>query len=89
MYLSILVPLGRNPPDVQGLEIEHWANSTSTVLTWDRNAINSSRVDVEIFVFDSSMFRLHDTSLATFERIPNSGRYNLEISEEAISSQRK
>ena len=82
----ILVPLGRNPPDIQGLEVEHWANSTKTVLTWNKNAINASHVDIEISLFDTFEFRIHEASLVSFKYVPNSGNYHLDFSEENILS---
>ena len=85
MFL-ILVPLGRNAPDIQGLEVEHWANSTKTVLTWNQNTINASHVDIEIFLFDTFEFRLHQASLSSFRHVPNSGSYHLDFSEENIPS---
>ena len=81
-----LVPLGRNIPEIRGLRVEQWANSTSTVLTWDQDAFNSLHVDVEIFLFDSFRFRLHDTSLVTFKSVPNTGNYNLGLNKETIPS---
>ena len=51
--IFVPVPLGRIPPDVEGLNVEQWANSSSTQLTWDSAAINTSRVDIEILRFDS------------------------------------
>ncbi|CAB3982811.1 Hypothetical predicted protein [Paramuricea clavata] len=80
------IPLGRNPPDIQGLEVEHWANSTKTVLTWNQNAINESHIDIDISLFDSFEFRFHQASLASFKHVPNSGSYHLDFSEENISS---
>ncbi|CAB4015180.1 Hypothetical predicted protein [Paramuricea clavata] len=86
MHALVLVPLGRNPPDIQGLEVEHWANSTKTILTWNQNEINESHVDIEISQFDFFEFRLHPASLASFKHVPNSGSYYLDFSEENISS---
>ena len=85
-FFFVLVPLARNPPDVQGLEVENWANSTKTILTWNPNAVNSTYVDIEISEFDSFKFHLHDASLASFTKVPNSGSYQLDFSEEKISS---
>ena len=68
--------------------MEHWQNSTKTVLTWNQNAINESHVDIEIFLFDTSDFRLNQASLASFEHVPNFGNYHLDFSEESIASAR-
>ena len=86
---SILVPLGRNVPQVKGLEVEHWANTTKTVITWDQKAINASHVDIEISLFDTFEYRLHEGSLASFKRVPNSGIYHLDFSKENISPNTK
>jgi hypothetical protein len=84
--IFVLVPLGRNPPDVQGLEVEHWANSTTTVLTWNQNALNESHVDIEISLFDTFEFRIHQANLASFRDVPNSGSYHLDFGMENIIS---
>jgi hypothetical protein len=83
---SVLVPVDRNPPDVQGLEVEHWANSTNTILSWNPNAINASHVDIDISQFDSYDFLLHQASLSSFKRIPNTGSYNLDYSKKNVLS---
>lgn len=83
---SPLVRLGRNPPDIQGLEEQHWVNSSKTVLKWNEKEINASHVDIKISLFDSFEFRLRKNSLAIFESIPNTGSYHLDFSEENISS---
>jgi hypothetical protein len=88
LYALVLVPLGRNAADVQGLEVKYWQNSTKTVLTWNPNAINESHVDIEISQFDTSDFRLHPASLAGFRHVPNSGNYHLDFSEKSIASAR-
>ena len=82
----ILVPLGRNPPDVQGLEVKNWANSTNTVLTWNNNSINASHVDVEISLFDYQGYRLHEGELVTYKNITNSGNYYLDFSKDKVIS---
>jgi hypothetical protein len=66
------------------MEVEHWANSTKTVLTWDQNLINASHVDIQMSLFDSFEFRIHKASLASFEHVPNSGKYHLDFSEQNI-----
>ncbi|XP_028417110.1 sushi domain-containing protein 2-like [Dendronephthya gigantea] len=79
------IPIGRNPPDIEGLEMKQWVNSTKTVLTWDQNAINATHIDIEISHFDSFDFRLHHGSLKTFKKVPNSGSYALDFSEKSLS----
>ncbi|XP_046863081.1 protein mesh-like isoform X2 [Xenia sp. Carnegie-2017] len=71
------IPLGRNPPDVQGLEVEKWADSTRTVLTWNKNEINSSHVNITI---QNGFFLQKLNDLVTFHDVPNSGRYELDFS---------
>ena len=82
------IPLGRNAPDVKGLEVDDWANSTKTVLTWDQNLINASHVDVHISLFDTFQFRIHKASLASFKRVLNSGKYLLDFGEKNIAPRR-
>ena len=74
------VRLGRNPSDIQGLEVPHWADSTKTVLKWNEKEVNASHVDVDISLFDSFEFRLHHASLASFKNVLNSGTYDLDFS---------
>ena len=81
-----LAPFGRNPPDVQGMEVEKWANFTNTVLTWDQNSINASHVDIELSLFDAFEYRLHQGGLTTFKNVPNSGSYHLDFSKDSIYS---
>ena len=85
--IFLLVPVDRNPPDVQGLEVEHWANSTSTILSWNPNEINASHVDIDISQFDDDQFLLFPASVTSFKNIPNSGIYNLDYSKENLLSQ--
>jgi hypothetical protein len=84
--LLVLVPMDRNPPDIQGLEVENWANSTNTIISWNPDAINASHVDIEISQFDSFEFRLHQLQggLISFKHVENSGSYNLDYSEENV-----
>ena len=86
VIIFVLVPFGRNPPDIQGLEVEHWANSTQTVLTWNQNALNASHVNIDISQFDLFQFYLHQASLTSFKHLPNSGSYHLDFSKENILS---
>ena len=65
--------------------MKRWVNSTKTVLTWDENAINATLVDIEISQFDTFDFRIHQGSLTTFEKVPNSGNYAFDFSKESIS----
>ena len=83
---SPLVRLGRYPPDIQGLEVQQWADSTKTVLKWNEEEINASHVDIKISLFDSFEFRLQKHSLAIFKDVLNTGSYHLDFSEENISS---
>lgn len=83
-FSFISVPLGRNPPDIEGLEPQKWTKSTKTVLTWNPSVFNSSQVDIKISQFDATEFRLHDASLASFKNIPNTGKYLLDFSSEKI-----
>ena len=80
-----LVALGRNPPDIQGLAVPDWADSTQSVLKWNEKEINASHVDIKISLFDSFEFRLHEDSLVSFKQVPNNGRYTIDFSEENIS----
>ncbi|XP_028416696.1 uncharacterized protein LOC114540886 [Dendronephthya gigantea] len=79
------IPIGRNPPDIEGLEMKRWVNSTKTVLTWDKNAINATHIDIEISQFDTFDFRLHHGSLKTFKKVPNSGNYAFDFGKDSIS----
>ncbi|XP_028415602.1 sushi domain-containing protein 2-like isoform X2 [Dendronephthya gigantea] len=79
------IPLGRNPGDIDGLEMKRWVNSTKTLLTWDQNDINTTHVDIEISQFDTFDFHLHHGSFASFKNIKNSGSYLLDFSEESSS----
>ncbi|XP_028415613.1 sushi domain-containing protein 2-like [Dendronephthya gigantea] len=79
------IPIGRNPPDIEGLEMKQWVNSTKTVLTWDQTAINATHIDIEISQFDTFDFRLHQGSLTTFKKVPNSGSYALDFGKDSIS----
>ena len=81
-----LVPLGRNPPDIQGLDVPNWADSTQSVLNWDEKEINATHVDIKISLFDSFEFRLHEDSLVSFKQVLNNGSYTLDFSEENIFS---
>ena len=78
------IPVERNPPDVQGMEVERWANSTSTILSWNPNAINATHVDIDISQFDDQQFLLHQGSLTSFKNVPNTGIYNLDYSKENV-----
>ena len=80
------VRLGRNPPDIQGLEVPQWAESTKTVLKWNEEEVNASYVDIDISLFDSFEFRLHRASLGSFKYVRNSGSYDLDFSKENIDS---
>ncbi|XP_028410519.1 sushi domain-containing protein 2-like isoform X2 [Dendronephthya gigantea] len=83
------IPLARNPPDIKGLEVENWANSTKTILTWNPSAVNSTYVDIEISAFDAFKFLLHDVSLASFKEVLNSGSYHLDFSAHVFSTRRR
>jgi hypothetical protein len=78
------VPLGRISSDIEGLEVERWANSTSTILSWDPNAFNASHVDIEVSLFDKFQFLLHQGGLTRFQQVPNTGNYHLDYSSENI-----
>ena len=80
--IFVPVPLGRIPPDVEGLNVEQWANSSSTQLTWDSAAINTSRVDIDIFHFESVNLRLLDQSFKSYKNIPNTGKYILKLEDD-------
>ena len=69
--------MGRNPPDVQGLDVDKWIDSSSTQLNWNPNVLNTSKVDVEVLLFDTANRRLSDESFKKESNIPNTGTYTL------------
>lgn len=76
-------------PDIQGLEVKQWANSSTTLLTWNKNAINASHINIDIYQFDDVEYRLKQDALATFKHVPNTGSYQLDFSEKNIAANRR